>query len=368
MKNILLSIILILSFCVSVFGGTTDPNVPDSSYTDYGQKFKCVVRLCGRSPENILYCGSAVVIDKHWVVTAAHVVHNLVDVKIKNLDNKEYHLSEIIVHKGFVHNNFGYNDIALGYCEQEIDCDFIPQLYSENNEIGKVCAIAGFGIHGTFLTGTKNSDSKIRGGSNIIDKLDRDLLICTPSRSHDRSRTSLEFIIGHGDSGGGLFIDQKLAGVNSCVLATDGKADSSYGDESGHTRVSKFIPWIKQTMNDKAKIINNSVEVSTNYNHYQYIILISMLIMLNMICFCLGYLWCKTTIDTVDHFNKSPKLITKQHLQQNSHSMEIDSSKVVVDIKTDNLEKKYQTLGEVKKTDEDISGSISKLKNLSNKR
>jgi hypothetical protein len=95
------------------------------------------------------------------------------------------------------------------------------------------------------------SDGKKRGGSNIIDKIDRELLVCTPSRAYNK--TELEFLIGSGDSGGGLFIDGKLAGINSCVMATDGKPNSTYSDESGHTRISKYINWIETTINNHDK-------------------------------------------------------------------------------------------------------------------
>lgn len=42
----------------------------------------------------------------------------------------------------------------------------------------------------------------------------------------------------------------------------------------------------------------------------------------------------------------------------------IDDKKFVTDIKTDGLERKYDTLGDVKKTDENITNSVNKLKNL----
>jgi hypothetical protein len=45
-------------------------------------------------------------------------------------------------------------------------------------------------------------------------------------------------------------------------------------------------------------------------------------------------------------------------------SISIDSSKFVVDIKTDGLEKKYQNLGEIKGTNESIESSVNKLKNM----
>jgi hypothetical protein len=45
-------------------------------------------------------------------------------------------------------------------------------------------------------------------------------------------------------------------------------------------------------------------------------------------------------------------------------SIEIDEKKIVIDIKTAGMEKKYESLGKLTKTDEDISNSVNKLKNL----
>jgi hypothetical protein len=42
----------------------------------------------------------------------------------------------------------------------------------------------------------------------------------------------------------------------------------------------------------------------------------------------------------------------------------IDDAKFVTEIKTDGMEKKYENLGEIKKSTENITNSINKLKNL----
>jgi hypothetical protein len=47
-----------------------------------------------------------------------------------------------------------------------------------------------------------------------------------------------------------------------------------------------------------------------------------------------------------------------------NNKISIDSTKVVTDIRTDNLEKKYESLGEIKNSEDSISESINKLKNL----
>lgn len=56
---------------------------------------------------------------------------------------------------------------------------------------------------------------------------------------------------------------------------------------------------------------------------------------------------------------------TKQKTDQVvKNNLSIDDKKIVVDIKTDTLEKKYNTLGDVTQKSDDISSSVNKLKNL----
>lgn len=45
-------------------------------------------------------------------------------------------------------------------------------------------------------------------------------------------------------------------------------------------------------------------------------------------------------------------------------TINIDDKKFVTEIKTDNLEKKYESLGDIKSTSDNISSSVNKLKNL----
>lgn len=96
-----------------------------------------------------------------------------------------------------------------------------------------------------------------------------------------------------------------------------------------------------------------------------YIIIALILLFLNFLFFGVGYILGKIN---------SPKVIesqSKSFFSQNLKSTEdkkekitIDERKHVTDIKTSGLEKKYDTLGETKKSDENIESSINKLKNL----
>jgi len=244
MKNIVLKIlILILCFYNISHAGTMDPNVSDKEYIDYGAKHHCVLKIIGFNTNgDTPYSGSCVMIDEYHFLTAAHVVCESILSFVVN-EGVPYEAEQIIVHKNFIANKLNSDDIAIGRLSKPIKLEFYPELYGDREELGKVSSQAGYGFPGNFNNGftKKDFDFRKRAGTNIIAKIDHNLLI---SMNNDTPKTVLEFLITPGDSGGGLFIEQKLAGIHSCVYAIDGKTDSNYGDTSGHTRVSDYIEWI----------------------------------------------------------------------------------------------------------------------------
>lgn len=244
------SLCLLLSLICSLsFAGTIDPNLEDKSYIDYGSNFKCVVYVFGESNDDSPYCASGVAIQPNWVLTAAHVIKEAKVCNIKT-EKKTINASMIIPHKDFVLESLSHNDIALLYCQNNLELDFYPELYENNDELGQVCSLSGYGISGTFDTGATVVDNNRRAGFNKINILYGDLLVCT---LRDKN-TPMEFFISSGDSGGGLFIDKKLAGINSCILKEiNRKDDSVYRHESGHTRISKQLTWIKETISKNEK-------------------------------------------------------------------------------------------------------------------
>ena len=245
MKITFLTVVLFF-LCGAAFCGSGDPNTADTKYLKYGEKFNCIGRVVGTYNDNKEFLASGVAIDSHHVLTAAHVVKNSKSCSFITDDGSVLCFEKVIYHKNFTEEVFGKYDIAICYTKEPIPLDSFPALYTGVDEIDKICYISGYGFYGTFQTGAVKSDGKRRAGSNIIDYIDKDLLICTPSKSTDDKFTELEFIIATGDSGGGLFIDGKLAGINSCVLAVDKKPNGSYTDEGGHTRISQYLDWIEE--------------------------------------------------------------------------------------------------------------------------
>lgn len=225
--------------------GTTDPHNSDQKYVSYGKEFKCIGKICGTYKDNTKFCASVVAIDDHHILTAAHVVKDSVSCFVY-FNEKEFCLNDVILHKDFHEDKFGIADIAIGYSSVPFNIDNYPELYEEEDEVSKTCSISGYGFYGTFLTGAKNYDNKRRAGLNTIDSIQKDMLICSASKTGDINKTKLEFLIASGDSGGGLFINSKLAGINSCIMSIDKSPSGKYNEESGHTRISKFISWINK--------------------------------------------------------------------------------------------------------------------------
>lgn len=250
MRYLILSLIILLGLSSPAISGTRDPSTPDSKHLAYGQKHECVVQVKGQmefinkedEKIEVTASGSGVIIDKRYVLTAAHVVQKTKDPYII-LHGKKISIEWVVIPKTFKQENTGPDDIALCRLHEDAIIDFYPELYEKDDEIGKLCSLAGWGMHGTWETGTIYDDNKLRAGSNYVDPI----MFCgmiTCSLQDKSKRTSLEFLIGHGDSGGGLFINKKLAGIHSCIYTGDGKLDSSYKDYSAHTRVSKHKEWI----------------------------------------------------------------------------------------------------------------------------
>lgn len=101
-------------------------------------------------------------------------------------------------------------------------------------------------------------------------------------------------------------------------------------------------------------------------------IIIYILLWLNIISFICGYILSHILYNNSisPSFNPiSNSFIKNNRIQNdlninNNPKIEIDDKKVVVNIDTQGLEKKYEELGDTKISDININNSINKLKNL----
>ena len=251
MKLLLYTCFIALGLLRASFAGTIDKNIPDEKYIEYGKKHECVVALKGTfGEEKKTYHASAVIIKPKIIVTAAHVVNTAQDCYIILRDEKLSILFAIML-SDYKEEKIGPYDLAICYLENDAKIGFYPELYAKSDEVGKICSISGFGFTGTYDVGISKFDEKKRAGSNIVDGIISGMLVCSVNKS---PKTSLEFLISSGDSGGGLFIDKKLAGINSCIMTDDGKLDSNFNEDSLHTRISLHKEWIDSMIEKLEKL------------------------------------------------------------------------------------------------------------------
>jgi V8-like Glu-specific endopeptidase len=247
-KKLILALLCLLNYANA---GTIDPNVSDSKYLDYGQQHECVFRITGYERGGKHFFASCVLIRPRVIITAAHVASNVERSYVIIDDKTNIEIISLVYPEQYKENEFngmGY-DIAVGLLGAEINIKEYPQLYTDGDELEKTCSISGFGMTGNFDTGITISDGRKRAGSNTIEKIDTyETLICSANNS---KKTHLEFLIAGGDSGGGLFIEKKLAGVNSSIFTystTPAKGDRN--TYSAHTRVSKHYNWLNKVIED----------------------------------------------------------------------------------------------------------------------
>lgn len=232
-----------LAFWVA-FAGTTDDAIPDQKYVEYAKAFSpYTVRVKAVTEDGKPSIGTATLIADHWAVTSAHVVH---DAEKCEIDGKT--ATRVYVHPKFEHDCMGCFDIALLRFDEPFGRDFYPPLSTGDEKEGDVCSVAGYGVHGPMSTGYDSSDGRLRAGTCRIDRFDGSRIICPISRGS----SPLPYGISPGDSGGPLFCDGKLAGVNSFTMRDSGYAiKSRAGEEQGFARVSVLRSWIEAVMGAK---------------------------------------------------------------------------------------------------------------------
>ena len=239
---------IVIATCVVLCGGTIDPKNSDSQHIEFGKKFPFVARLfCKSKDGSLVHDGSCVLVADRWAITAAHVVDGTDEWVVVTDDGQRHEVSGVSVHEDFRRGLFSRGDIAVCRSKDSFGLAWYPDLYEDRDEKGKRVTIAGFGMAGCLDSGRCGpTDGLRRAGSNIVDEVEEGYIVCSAGSGET---TSLEFLIAPGDSGGGLLIKNSLAGINSHVSVLGKAAPKGvYGEQSGHTRISEYIDWIRKEM------------------------------------------------------------------------------------------------------------------------
>lgn len=242
----LIFFMVIIMLIPTLYAGTRHSTVSDKSLLSNADNYRCIVQIWIDKPDG-RYKASGVLISKNTVLTSGHILYG------EKIDPEK--ITVVYLAKKFksvsytIHKDFKYstnNDLAIIKIFGFIDEQY-PELYSRSDEVGKLAYLGGYGANGTGDSGYNNWDFELRIGTNIVEYIHGDLLMCTLSKDNI---TKYEFITCPGDSGGGLFIDKKLAGINSSLFSSGPKEKPTgkYNNTSGHTRISQHIGWIKDNI------------------------------------------------------------------------------------------------------------------------
>ena len=240
-------LLLLLTWSSVALAGTIEDGIPDARYRAYGEQFKqYTCRLVGTNTAGDTQVGTCTLLSPHWALTAAHVVADLTSGGI--LSPHGFHrVDRIFVHRDYT-GKFALHDIALVHVATPFELEWYPPLTDGTERLGDVCTAAGYGVTGTLSTGFLGGDSEIRAGTMRLTAAEASVWVCQIKRHG----SPLPFCIAPGDSGGPLWARAAdgrtvLIGVNS-YTAKIGKPPvrSQAGEESGHTRVALYLPWIRE--------------------------------------------------------------------------------------------------------------------------
>lgn len=235
-------VFLMLCWASSVLAGTTDDAIPDARYLDYATGFApYTLKLVARDPGGRFFTATAVAIAPHYALTAAHVASEIASCSLAT-GARVTNVRQVWVHQDWRDTDPRVADISILRTGEAFGLGFYPPLCEGGEGSGDVVSIAGYGVTGRLSTGHTHSDGRLRAGTNTIERFERAVIVCLA-----KPRSSpLEYCIAPGCSGGPLFLDGKLAGINSFTSrdAGTGPLRSGTGEESGHTRVSLYREWI----------------------------------------------------------------------------------------------------------------------------
>lgn len=226
--------------CVAAAAGTIDDSVPDARYVEYGRSFaKYTAKFRGQAEDGRTHVASAVLVAPRWAITAAHVAAGCTEVTLTYSGDRVGEIQRVIVHPEWADAGMGRNDIALLEAAADFGLEFYPPL-STGGEVGKLASVVGYGATGPMSYGHTKVDGLLRAGTQRVDRIERNCLVCDITLRG----SSMEYGIAPGDSGGPLFVDGRLAGINSYTASPRSYTRSQYGEESGHTRVAVYREWI----------------------------------------------------------------------------------------------------------------------------
>ena len=266
---------------------------PGFTHTDsygtasYNSAFSSVGQIYGTSNSGA-FAASGVLIAPDWVLTAAHVTSGATSLTFwldsggTNFSRPGGILADRIITDplwtgqlspgydiGLFHLSAAESCVGAGTCKTATLSQNLPGL-------GQLVTEVGFGKTGTGKGGATSFDGLKRAGTNTLDGFynngaqnillaDFDSGTGKDNYLGTRNLTSMEAIIGSGDSGGGLFdANGLLLGITSFIWGLDGNANSDFGDVGGWSNVSSYYSWIHCVINNGAACGSSALVASNS--------------------------------------------------------------------------------------------------------
>jgi V8-like Glu-specific endopeptidase len=208
--------------------------------------------------------GEGTLINRNWVLTAAHVAADLGPGDPVTILGKIYKIGRVVIYPDWHQDADMPVDLALIRLTASVT-DVVPaRAYTGTDELGMVATLVGRGQQGTGLTGPLPDEGTLRAATNRVDST-LDVFPGTAARGQypaegfqlrftfdapgDPNATDLEGICGGGDSGGPAYIKKRnvlyVIGVSSGQDARPANRQvGHYGVFEYYTRVSHFANWI----------------------------------------------------------------------------------------------------------------------------
>jgi len=242
--------------------GTIRHDRTDTQYRTLANSFNSVGSLSLRGSTSSWNC-SGTLIGSNYLLTAAHCLEDSAGRNLTSgtftLGGTRYTIRSGVKNSGWSSSNrnptAGY-DMAILQLSSNVTNVSAANLFTGTNENSQTGTYVGFGFRGTGTTGqVANTFGTKRAGQNIMNLgsqlgwSDQVLWSDFTDPRTNPNALNLEYNIASGDSGGGLFINGLLAGVNSVIQnANLNSMWADYGDRSLVTRVSSLNNWIQNVV------------------------------------------------------------------------------------------------------------------------
>ncbi|MCQ8849229.1 trypsin-like serine protease [Alteromonas stellipolaris] len=213
--------------------------------------------------------GHGALIAPNWVVTVAHLVSADITGQLIKIGMHQVEVEKVIIHPGvteipedilagdasnLMEFMMSAHDIALVKLNTRLPYNAPIEIYSKNNELGKIITGYGRGTTGNGNTGSvSGTQGVLRQLQNRIEETHPNWLSIT--FDYGENALELEGIDGSWDSGGPLIFNVNrtsyLVGL-FCWDYIEGNleefAAAHYGMKSYQVRLSNYSEWIKKTI------------------------------------------------------------------------------------------------------------------------